>query len=221
VYGVGGAIEPWWATGRPGWFPGEFDWVVGCTYRGMPPAAAPVRNLIGCNMSFRREIFDHIGGFRHGIGRIGAHPVGCEETELCIRVHQHWPQATLVYQPAARVFHRIPSSRARWRYFHSRCYYEGRSKAIVAALAGSRDGLSSERTYTLQTLPRGVVQGLLDSVRHRNRSGLARASTIVAGLAITTFGYLTGRLLAVTRRNPAVEPAGHHTPAPGPGATSI
>ena len=36
VIGVGGAIGPLWQTQRPGWFPTEFDWVVGCTYRGMP-----------------------------------------------------------------------------------------------------------------------------------------------------------------------------------------
>ncbi|HEX9374353.1 MAG TPA: glycosyltransferase family 2 protein, partial [Roseiflexaceae bacterium] len=33
--GVGGAILPLWSDGRPGWFPDEFAWVVGCTYRGM------------------------------------------------------------------------------------------------------------------------------------------------------------------------------------------
>ncbi len=194
VLGVGGAIQPRWPQGRPAWFPEEFDWVVGCTYRGMPLTTVPVRNLIGCNMSFRREVFDAVGGFRAGIGRIGAHPVGCEETELCIRIHQHWPRAILAYEPLARVFHRVTPSRASWRYFRSRCYYEGRSKAVVATLVGSRAGLASERTYALRTLPRGVYQGLLDSTRQGNPTGLARAGAILAGLAITTVGYLTGQL---------------------------
>ena len=66
VVGVGGAIEPIWETGRPAWLPEEFYWVVGCTYRGMPETAMPVRNLIGCNMSFRREIFSEVGLFRLG-----------------------------------------------------------------------------------------------------------------------------------------------------------
>jgi cellulose synthase/poly-beta-1,6-N-acetylglucosamine synthase-like glycosyltransferase len=89
VLGVGGTIDPLWLTGRPAWFPAEFDWVVGCTYRGLPETANRVRNLIGCNMSFRREVFQQVGGFRSGIGRIGLRPVGCEETELCIRLNQH------------------------------------------------------------------------------------------------------------------------------------
>ena len=62
--------------------PREFNWVVGCTHRGMPSTTAPVRNLIGCNMSFRREVFSRIGGFRDQIGRVGARPSGCDETEL-------------------------------------------------------------------------------------------------------------------------------------------
>lgn len=201
VLGVGGAIEPVWSIGRPGWFPEEFDWVVGCTYQGMPPVTAPVRNLIGCNMSFRREVFDAIGGFQHGIGRIGAHPVGCEETELCIRIHRYWPGAILVYEPSARVFHHVPSTRGTWHYFYSRCYYEGRSKANVTALAGSRDGLSSEWNYTLKTLPSGVCRNLLDSIRHGNIAGFARALAISAGLAITIAGYVTGKLLAATHQS--------------------
>src|SRR4051812_14154851 len=47
VIGVGGSIAPQWSSDRPAWFPEEFDWVVGCTYRGMPEQAATVRNLIG------------------------------------------------------------------------------------------------------------------------------------------------------------------------------
>src|SRR5688572_30210695 len=88
VLGVGGQVKPAWQIGRPAWFPEEFDWVVGCTYRGLPEQTASVRNLIGCNMSFRREVFSSVGGFRNGIGRIGTLPVGCEETELCIRARK-------------------------------------------------------------------------------------------------------------------------------------
>jgi GT2 family glycosyltransferase len=192
VLGVGGAIEPVWLEGRPTWFPDEFDWVVGCTYRGMPRVKEPVRNLIGCNMSFRREVFDAIGGFRTGIGRIGTRPVGCEETELCIRARHHWPKGTLLFEPRARVHHRVPGSRARWRYFAARCYAEGLSKALVAQAVGAKDGLSSERTYTLRTLPEGVLRGLADLLSGRDRMGAMRASAILSGLAITAAGYLAG-----------------------------
>jgi hypothetical protein len=193
VIGVGGSILPMWLGGRPAWFPEEFNWVVGCTYRGMPESAAPVRNLIGCNMSFRRDVFTVVGGFRSGIGRVGAHPVGCEETELCIRAARAFDGAHFLYQPLARVQHRVPANRATWRYFRTRCYFEGRSKALVTALQGNRAGLATERAYTQKTLPLGVWQGIQSGFKGEP-AGLARSAAIVAGLAITTAGYLTGKL---------------------------
>lgn len=192
--GAGGAIVPNWIEGRPRWFPSEFHWVVGCTYRGMPTSAAPVRNVIGCNMSFRRELFAQVGGFRHGMGRIGTKPLGCEETELCIRALQAWPDRTVLYEPRARVHHRVPAWRATWAYFIARCYSEGLSKAQVSQLVGANDGLSSEWTYTLQTLPSGVLQGLVDLAYRGDAGGLGRAAAICLGLAVTTVGYLRGRL---------------------------
>jgi len=192
VLGVGGAIEPMWSSARPDWFPEEFDWVVGCTYRGMPRHASAVRNLIGCNMSFRRRVFESLGGFRDGIGRVGARPLGCEETELCIRLRQRWPTSIVFYEPSARVYHRVPASRARWRYFHARCYHEGLSKALVARLVGSDDGLASERTYTLRTLPQGVMRGVVETIRRGDLAGLTRAAAIAYGLALTASGYLVG-----------------------------
>lgn len=199
VVGVGGDIAPRWQQERPAWFPREFDWVVGCTYRGMPSGAAPVRNLIGANMSFRREVFEVAGLFRSQMGRIGTHPVGCEETELCIRVGQRWPGAILLYQPSARVHHHVPPARGRWSYFRARCYGEGLSKAQVRQFVGAGAGLSSERAYALRTLPLGVAAGLAETARG-DGSGLLRAGAIVAGLAITTAGFVRGALQSRARR---------------------
>jgi glycosyltransferase involved in cell wall biosynthesis len=194
VLGVGGAIEPLWQSDRPDWFPAEFDWVVGCSYRGLPQTSTSVRNLIGCNMSFRREVFKAVGGFRSGIGRIGTLPLGCEETELCIRVRQRWPQHRLYYEPQARVMHRVPRSRTNWRYFCSRCYAEGRSKALVSRFVGTKDGLSAERAYTFRTLPQGMIQGINDTLFRGDLMGIARAGAIGAGLLTTAAGYMIGSL---------------------------
>ena len=193
VLGVGGAIEPLWQHGRPAWFPAEFDWVVGCTYRGMPEFAGPVRNLIGANMAFRRDVFGVVGGFNEGVGRVGAVPLGCEETELCIRAGSRWPGRTFLYEPQARVQHKVPGDRGRWSYFRARCYSEGLSKAAVSRLAGATRGLESERAYVRRTLPRGVVRGLEEGVGG-DRSGVRRAGAIALGLAITTAGYARGRV---------------------------
>ena len=159
----------------------------------MPETAKTIRNPIGANMSFRREIFDTVGDFHSQNGHVGPrHAGGCEETELCIRARRRWPQSVFLYQPQACVFHRVPGSRTNWRYFCSRCYVEGLAKAIVARHVGARDGLASERNYTLRTLPQGFVRGLSDALFHHDFTGFARSGAIVVGLAVTTAGYLVG-----------------------------
>jgi len=195
VVGIGGAVEPLWLSGRPGWFPQEFDWVVGCSYKGMPSATTAVRNPIGCNMSFRRTVFETMGGFRHEIGRVGTRPVGDEETEIGIRAKRYWPNGVILYEPQARVYHRVPAHRANWRYFWSRCYAEGLSKAILSRIAGAKDSLASERAYTLRTLPLGAMNGIVETLTGRDRQGVERAVAIVTGLGVTTTGYVVGTVL--------------------------
>jgi glucosyl-dolichyl phosphate glucuronosyltransferase len=190
--GCGGLIEPVWLDGTPAWFPEEFNWVVGCSYLGLPLTQSAVRNLIGGSMCIRREVFASVGGFRSEIGRVGKHPVGCEETELCLRALQRWPGRVFLYEPTSRIKHAVPGSRSRWSYFRARCYFEGRSKALVTHMAGARDGLSSEWSYTLYALPRGVVRNVLQVFTHRDIYGFARAGAIVTGLTITASGYITG-----------------------------
>ncbi len=183
VLGVGGHVDPAWATGRPRWFPPEFDWVIGCSHSGLPRTTAAVRNFVGANMSFRRSVLATVGGFRPELGRVGQRPVGCEETELCIRAAAAFPQGVLLHDPRAKVRHHVPSERATWSYFRSRCYSEGLSKATVARVAGRTAALSSERDYVRRVLPHGLL------------AGGRRGAAVVAGLAATSFGYAVGRAL--------------------------
>jgi GT2 family glycosyltransferase len=192
VLGVGGTVEPKWSSKRPAWFPREFYWTVGCTYQDMPEKPVIVRNPYGGCACFRREVFEVVGGFRTGIGRVGTLPMGCEETELCIRASQHWPQKVFLYEPQARIHHHIPSSRTSWHYFRSRCFAEGLSKAAVAQFVGAKDGLATERTYVVRTLLRGVARGVMDGILRLDVTGFARAVAIAAGLIITVAGYSTG-----------------------------
>lgn len=195
VIGAGGVARPRWEGGAdPRWLPEEFYWTVGCSYRGLPTQCAPIRNPIGANMSFRRAVFAQIEGFRSGIGRVGSTPLGCEETELSIRARKAYPGGILLHVPAARVEHAVPAERSSWGYFRSRCWAEGLSKALVTEEVGSTDALSSEWTYTLKTLPTGILRGLLDGVRG-DLAGLRRSGAIVTGLLVTMAGYARGRLV--------------------------
>ena len=199
VLGVGGAVAPAWAAPRPAWFPDEFLWVVGCSYTGLPTTQAPIRNPIGANMAFRRDVLETAGGFDAGMGRLGKDAAGCEETEFAIRAAAAFPGGRVLLEPAAGCRHTVSADRVTRRYFRRRCWAEGRSKALVSGLAGTGPALESERSYVRSTLPRGVVRGLRDALRG-DLAGADRAWMIVEGLGWTAAGYLTKRLASVLPR---------------------
>lgn len=207
VLGAGGYIEPLWSKAPPAWFPPEFNWVVGCTYAGMPVRDGQVRNLIGANMSVRADVLHRAGGFASKLGRreggtlVSGVAESCEETEFCIRAARLHPGGVWAYRPEARVKHLVPPQRMTWRYFVRRCRMEGTAKAVLTGLTGSRDGLGSERRYVF-TLLRVVLRDLASSFS--GQPGAARrAAAICVGLGITASAYLRTRLACLTLREDA------------------
>jgi glycosyltransferase involved in cell wall biosynthesis len=195
VVGSGGLTMPRWLTTRPSWMPEEFYWVIGCNYAGLPPSGATVRNLLGANMSFRREAFELVkSGFTAGIGRTATgRPFGCEETEFCIRLGRALPGSLLVMDHRAVIWHNVPKSRCTVSYFLSRCYAEGLSKARIIPSVGGSGGLATEYAYATRKLPLAVARGVGDVLRG-DPAGLGRATAIIAGLAMTATGYANGKL---------------------------
>jgi glycosyltransferase involved in cell wall biosynthesis len=205
VLGAGGPVEPLWQAPPPSWFPGEFRWVVGCTYAGMHVRDGRIRNPIGANMSVRADVLRRAGGFTSELGRrklgfsvsgrarIGGKAESCEETEFCIRAARLYPGGYWAYRPGARVRHAVPAQRTTWKYFVHRCLVEGTAKAGLADLAGSKDGLGVEGRYVREVLTRAVVSDLRAALR--GKVGAARqAGAIVAGFVLTAFAYVTTRL---------------------------
>jgi len=186
VIGVGGAALAAWERGRPRWLPPELDWVVGCSYRGLPERPAQVRNPIGANMSFRRTAFA-AGGFTEGLGRVGTLPLGCEETEFSIRAAAAHVGSRVMYAPDSVVHHHVTPDRTTWRYLVRRCYAEGQSKAAVASLVGKGPALASERAYLRSTLPRAVRRELGAA------GGWRRAGAVVVAVAGAGAGYVRQR----------------------------
>jgi glycosyltransferase involved in cell wall biosynthesis len=208
ITGVGGMTLPNRETARPWWMPEEFYWTIGSNYRGMPPSGTAVRNLFGGYLEFRRVVFNLVDGFRSGFGRTSSgRPLGCEETEFCIRLRQRAPETVLVIDHRAMISHFVPSSRCTFSYFLFRCFAEGISKAAVTASVGSSDGLSAERTYITRTLPGGVLRGITDFFRG-NRAGAGRAGAIIAGLGMTSFGYVRGKVDPTVQPRPEPKPHG-------------
>jgi O-antigen biosynthesis protein len=191
VAGAGGWIVPHWEGPEPGWFPRTFYWVLGCSYDGLPPSGSSIRNPIGASMALRRSVFAEVGGFTDGIGRVGKVPLGCEETEICIRYGQRHGGDRIVLVRDAVVHHRVPAARCTWGYFSSRCWAEGISKAAVSSLVGSGDGLAAERAHVARALPRELLETVVLALRGRP-GALGRAVHIVAGSALAVAGLARG-----------------------------
>lgn len=191
VVGTGGLTVPDWAGGQPAWFPDEFLWVVGASFAGGPRQAGPVRNVWSLNMAVRREVFESVGGFRETFGKVGARSQP-EDTELCLRMAAvsggHWR-----FVPDAVVEHVVSPDRARFGYFLSRCWSEGRGKVALARLVEGPDRLGSEQDYLRRTLPRAVLREVAAAARPRRSPGrgaahLARAGVTLIGLAAAGLG---------------------------------
>ncbi|MEU7870745.1 glycosyltransferase [Dactylosporangium sp. NPDC049140] len=202
VVGTGGAIAPAWERGRPGWFPDEFLWVVGASYRGMPTEQAPVRNVWSESMAVRRDAFLAVGGFRVGFGKVGerARP---EDTDLCLRMGEdggRW-----VYNPASVIDHSVPAARSTLRFFVARSANEGRGKVELARLNLGRESLGSEQDYARE-LPRAAARALLDGLRGRGAHRFGQAFALVAGAGAAGVG--AGYEWAFgARRRKVLEPA--------------
>ncbi|GAA3631132.1 glycosyltransferase family 2 protein [Microbacterium awajiense] len=185
VVAVGGSAEPIWPGATPAVLPPELLWVVGCSYRGLPQESADVRNVMGCSMAFRRAPLVGIGAFNPDTGRVGRRPIGCEETEACIRLRQQDAGAIIRYEPTATVGHHVSADRTTMKYVVHRGWCEGLSKAALARTIGRRDALSDESVYARRVLPAGVAREL--------RAGRLRgAAAIVLCLGATTLGYVRG-----------------------------
>jgi len=217
---VGGHAVAEWQGGRPAWFPPEFLWVVGCSFVGQV-TDGDVRNPLGCSMAMRRKVFEAVGGFDPDMGRLGPIPLGCEETELCLRYRSLDPGSRVVVVSNSVVKHRVGMARRGLDYFLRRCFYEGVSKAVLRGLATDQ-ALSTEQRYVMRVLPRSYARNIARGVIGPKRlTHLGRAGSIAAGLTFTVSGYAavrTGVLSASGiwdggRKSSVVDPARDGTPS--------
>jgi glycosyltransferase involved in cell wall biosynthesis len=198
VLGVGGSVRPLWDQGRPGWFPEELDWVVGCSYKGLPENRSPVRNPIGCNMSFRRQAFIRVGYFESRLGRVGKTLLGSEEAQFSIRLLANSPSFKIIYEPSAVVYHRVPKNRQGLRHFAIRSFYEGFSKGLLDKMESSSNSvLSSERRYLKYLLRVAFVcrlKGIYDWKK------FLQLIMLLLSISLVLAGYLVGGLKSPCRK---------------------
>lgn len=84
---------------------------------------------IGCNISYRKNIFEQIGYFDITLGRIGQSLLSSEEIDLCQRLQR--VGYTIIYEPRAIVYHNINKNKFSLIYLLKRYYMEGVSQARI------------------------------------------------------------------------------------------
>lgn len=190
VIGVGGGSLPLFEGPRPAWMPDEYLWTVGCSFAGMPQHQRPTRNFYGGCSIVRRDAFEAVGGFSSAFGHHGDRVGSGEEAEFCLRALAAHPGSQFLFDPRARIWHRVPTERAELGYFVRRCWIEGRTKV---AMRGDRsDALGPEREFA-RALPGAVL-------RHLRGGRLARVAGIVMGTLAVLGGMLLGSVESVLRR---------------------
>lgn len=193
VIGTGGRIVPVWEDRRPGWFPEELDWIVGCSFSGLPLKQTAIRNPIGCNMSFRKDIFDLVGYFKTTVGRFSDSPMAGEEAEFSVRAVAKIPGSKIVLVPSAVVNHRVPRKRARLRYLVKRSFYEGYSKAIIGkTICGSTRTLATEQSYLARLLTRAIPSRL---IRFYQMDRLSQSIAISISVSAVLVGFVYGGMM--------------------------
>ncbi len=130
VMAVGGKVEPVFASGKePAWLsPYLWGLVTKIDYGNKVKPFPANKYPVGCNMSFRREVFQKFGKFDTELGRIGRVGLASEEKDLFRRLKSGG--AKIMYLPDITVHHHIDDYRLEKSYIIKLCYGIGISERI-------------------------------------------------------------------------------------------
>ena len=153
---IGGRVVPYFEADRPSWIGDDILWIYGVTRNGdLEREILPPEVPIGCNMAFRRSVFEQIGVFHTSLGRTPGSLLSGEDDHIMHRVANAGLKT--LYSPDARVSHRISPARLTRQWVLSRFYWGGVS--VVALKQVSDDPLPR------MMLARRVVRKILSLVR--------------------------------------------------------
>jgi glucosyl-dolichyl phosphate glucuronosyltransferase len=192
VVAAGGPPVAEYETQRPAWYPGNFNWVFGCAYDGLPTTIQPFRRLICNNLAVRRSAFEAVGGFLDS---------DFDDLNLGTRLIARFGLESVVYTPFAVVHHFVPAQRMTWRYFWRRCYFVNREKVRVFSSMGTTGNLTAERQFVLYALSRQAGLTLRQLVRG-DINALYALGAMIVGIGSAGAGHLRGRLDAMMARRP-------------------
>ena len=187
---VGGRMVADWVAGKPAYLPAEFSWLVGVNYEPRLEPWTEVRNTLGSNLSFRREVFEEVGGFDEQVGLQGEKQIQAEETELCIRMADAFGRGVL-YNPEAVVAHKVFDHRTDPVWLCQRAFWQGYSKRALESLA-SRDAQEAETEFLSHLAFEAVPRRLRSLASEPSVSAIQQLVFLVVLTACVGWGYLYG-----------------------------
>ena len=176
---VGGQMVPDWLSGKPQHLPEEFYFLIGVTYRGFRETEGYVRNTFSSNLSFNRDVFLELGGFKTEMGKRGENDLQGGETELCARLERKTGER-VVYVPDATVEHKIYDYRTDRRWLLERAFWQGYSKRRMAEI--DPDATDTEQEFLRKLLVRFIPDRTTELIKSPS---LAKLDTLVMLLAFT------------------------------------
>lgn len=142
---VTGDIVPLWENKGMSWFPNELYWMISCSYMMTPDYKCEVERGFGTNMSFKRDLIEKIGMFNIDLGIKGKNWVGGEDTDMFLKVSEAGKK--VIFDPEARVMHKIFSDRIKLNYIAKRAFNGGRSVAMMKKVRRYNIKNSTEGKY--------------------------------------------------------------------------
>lgn len=134
---IGGKVVPHFEAERPPWIEDEMLWIYGVTRYGDLEKEIRFPDIpIGCNMAFRRTVFEKVGDFNNSLGRKPGILLSGDEDQFLLRAERAGLKT--LYAPEVQVSHRVPPSRLTRDWVLSRFYWAGVSEVAMKQLGDDR-----------------------------------------------------------------------------------
>lgn len=187
---VGGKMTPMWVAGKPEFLPEEFYWLIGVTHRGFAEPMEEVRNTFGSNLSFRREVLEELGGFDPRVGRKGDKNLQAHEAELCVRMRKRFGRG-VVYNPDAKVAHKVFDFRTDKRWLAERAFWQGYSKRAMEKIVSS-DTTAEESAFLTKLVTEFVPGRIAELLREPETTKAKQLVALAVLTGLVGVGYLYG-----------------------------
>ncbi|WP_435358641.1 glucosyl-dolichyl phosphate glucuronosyltransferase [Haloarchaeobius sp. DFWS5] len=184
---VGGHVKPVWQIPKPDFFPDEFYWLVGCDEKGFGEHMEEMRNTYGSNISFRRDVLLHVGGYDENTGRKGEKHIQAHESTVGAKIRREYGRG-VIYNKEAVVNHKLLGYRGDFRWLVGRSFWQGYSKRIMDHIIPEASADKNE--YLADLLLKYVPERIANLVKDPETAKVKQFVAIFVFTAAVGFGYL-------------------------------